>query len=71
MRASVPPGARTVLFRDGREIKSADGGVLELDEARAQGAYRVEVQLPGAPGTPPVPWLVSNPIYFLPPACAY
>ena len=41
--------------------------VLELDEARAQGAYRVEVHLPGAPGTPPVPWLVSNPIYFLPP----
>ena len=66
-RAAVRPGARTVLFRDGREVKSAEGGVLELDEAQAQGAYRVEVQVPGAPGTPPVPWLVSNPIYFLPP----
>jgi hypothetical protein len=66
-RASVPPGARTVLFRDGREIKSADGGMLELDEAMAQGAYRVEVQVPGAPGTPPVPWLLSNPIYLRPP----
>jgi hypothetical protein len=66
-RAAVPPGARTVLFRDGREIKSADAGMLELGEAWAQGVYRVEVQVPGAPGTPPVPWLLSNPIYFLPP----
>ena len=57
-----------MLLRDGREIRSADGGTLELDEAGAQGAYRVEVHVPGAPGTPPVPWLLSNPIYFLPPA---
>ena len=64
--AAVPPGARTVLIRDGREVKSADGGAVELDEALAQGAYRVEVQVPGAPGTPPVPWLLGNPIYFLP-----
>jgi hypothetical protein len=66
-RASVPQGARTVLLRDGREIKSADGGTLELDEALAQGAYRIEVQVPGEPGTPPVPWVLSNPIYFHPP----
>jgi hypothetical protein len=66
-RASVPAGARTVLFRDGRELDSADGGTLELDESMARGAYRVEVQVPGAPGTPPVPWLLSNPIYFHPP----
>ena len=26
-------------------------------------AYRVEVFLPDAPGDPPVPWIVSNPIY--------
>jgi hypothetical protein len=26
--------------------------------------YRVEVRLPGAPGDPPVPWIVSNPIYL-------
>ena len=29
----------------------------------ARGAYRVEVSLPGAPGQPPIPWLLSNPIY--------
>jgi hypothetical protein len=28
------------------------------------GVYRVEVDLAGAPGTPPVPWIVSNPIYL-------
>jgi hypothetical protein len=67
VRAAVPPGARTVLLRDGREIKSSDRDALELDEAAARGVYRVEVQLPGAPGTPPVPWLLSNPIYFRPP----
>lgn len=65
--AAVPPGARTVLLRDGQEIRAEDGGTLRLEEAVAQGAYRVEVQLPGAPGTPPVPWLLGNPIYFLPP----
>jgi hypothetical protein len=67
VNAAVPSGARTVLFRDGREIHAENGGTLRLDEALAQGAYRVEVQVPGAPGTPPVPWLSSNPIYFLPP----
>jgi hypothetical protein len=27
--------------------------------------YRVEMQWPGAPGEPPIPWVVSNPIYVL------
>jgi hypothetical protein len=66
-RAAVPPGGKTVLFRDGREIAAADGGALDFEEAAARGAYRVEVHVPGAPGTPPVPWLLSNPIYFLVP----
>lgn len=65
--AAVPPGARTVLLREGREIQAETGGTLRREEALAQGAYRVEVQVPGAPGTPPVPWLLSNPIYFLAP----
>ena len=25
--------------------------------------YRVEIDIPKAPGNPPIPWLVSNPIY--------
>jgi hypothetical protein len=62
-RATLPRDAQLILIHDGREVGRA------RDELRrgltdARGAYRVEVRLPGAPGTPPVPWLVSNPIYF-------
>jgi hypothetical protein len=27
------------------------------------GVYRIEIQLANAPGRPPIPWIVSNPIY--------
>lgn len=65
--SAVPPGARTVLLRDGVQVKSASGGELRVDMPAADGAYRVEVQLQGRAGTPPVPWILSNPIYFLQP----
>jgi hypothetical protein len=65
--ATVPAGARTVLLRNGGEVSAVDGGALHIQVPSAQGAYRVEVQLRGAPGSPPVPWLLSNPIYFLEP----
>ena len=45
-RPRSPPGARTVLFRDGRELTSADGGALELDESQARG--RLPRRGPGA-----------------------
>ena len=35
-------------------------------EAAGEGTYRVEVYLTNAPGEPPVPWMVSNPIYVRP-----
>jgi hypothetical protein len=62
-RVLPPPGAELVLLQGGREVGRG------RDEIRrglsdAQGAYRVEVRLPGARGSRPVPWLVSNPIYF-------
>ena len=63
-RSVVPPGGELVLLRDGREVtKGRDWVRRTVTEAR--GAYRVEVRLPGAPGSPPMPWLVSNPAYFL------
>ena len=65
--ATVPDGARIVLLRDGQEVAAADGGAVQLDTATATGAYRVEVRLRGAPGKPPIPWVLSNPIYFLTP----
>lgn len=62
-RASMPRGAELFLLRDGREIARA-GNEIRREVSDARGAYRLEVRLPGAPGTPAVPWLVSNAIHF-------
>jgi hypothetical protein len=62
-RAPLPRGAELFLLRDGQEIARA-GGEIRRAVTDVRGAYRVEVRTPDAPGTPPVPWLVSNPIYF-------
>ena len=61
--APQPRGAELLLLRDGREIARGRGEIRHAVTG-ARGAYRVEARMPGAPGTPPVPWLVSNPIYF-------
>ena len=66
-RAPLPPGGELVLLRDGAEIARGRDEIRRVVTG-ARGAYRVEVRIPGAPGTPPVPWLVSNPIYFGEPA---
>jgi hypothetical protein len=58
------PDARITLLRDGEPIATANGGSLERTESPAEGVYRVEVHLPGAPGDPPIAWIVSNPIYL-------
>jgi hypothetical protein len=39
---------------------------LTFDTKGEHGTYRVEVNLSNAPGDPPVPWIVSNPIYMRP-----
>jgi hypothetical protein len=62
-----PPRASLALLRNGDVIRRADGPSLEW-EAGEPGAYRVEAYLPGAPGEPPLPWIVGNPVYVgLPP----
>jgi hypothetical protein len=58
----VPGAARLVLRRNGVEAMSTASAAFDYT-ATEPGAYRVEVLLPGAPGQPPVPWIVSNPIY--------
>jgi hypothetical protein len=63
VRTNAPPGASIALFRDGAVVQTATGSQL-THVTTDPGTYRVEVQLPGAPGTPPVPWIVSNPIYL-------
>ncbi len=61
--AQAPADAHITLLRNGTPIATADGAVLRHDAAAEIAVYRVEVTLPRSPGNPPVPWLVSNPIY--------
>ena len=58
-----PRTRRITVFRDGAPVATGQGERLEHDAAAAPGVYRVEITLPGSPGTPPVPWIMSNPIY--------
>jgi hypothetical protein len=64
-RANLPPGGSLVLLRGGAEVAHAAGQALTYADSRT-GAYRVEARIPGAPGSPPLPWIVSNPIYVGP-----
>ena len=63
VRAAGPPGARIVLLADGQTVASASEPELTF-RANREAAYRVEVHVSKSPGTPPIPWIVSNPIYL-------
>jgi hypothetical protein len=56
------PTATVVLLENGRRIASGTARVHYRAPERAA-LFRVEVYLPEAPGSPAVPWIVSNPIY--------
>jgi hypothetical protein len=60
--ASAPQRPRILLLKDGQEAASSTDSTL-THPTDAAGVYRVEVSVPGAPGQPPVPWIMSNPIY--------
>ena len=62
VKSNAPDGVSVSLLRDGRQVHTAAGPHLEYESSDA-GAYRVEMHWPGAPGTPSIPWVVSNPIY--------
>ncbi len=67
-RAQKPPGGELVLLHNGQEAGRSKTDTLRVATTNPGGAYRVEVHVSSAPGTPPIPWLVSNPIFFSPPA---
>ena len=66
IRVSGPDDVETVLIGNGEVVHSTLGTTLDyqVPDTPTTTAYRVEVRLPGAPGNPPVPWIVSNPIYL-------
>ena len=66
-RVAGPDDATFTLRRNGAPVVAdAPGPTLRYRTPVAPDewtAYRIEVFLPGAPGNPPIPWIVSNPIY--------
>ena len=69
VRVAGPPGTRIVLLADGDPVETVAGGALDFSATRPA-AYRAEVFVPGAPGTPAIPWIVGNPIYVSGPPTA-
>ena len=69
VRTTAPPDSRLRLFKGGRAVAQGTGSRLDHRGPAEPGAYRVEVELPGASGGQ-APWLLSNPIYVggFPPA---
>lgn len=61
--SNAPSGGRVALFRNGAVAETLSGRTMRHVVPAGPAVYRVEVQLPGAPGSPPVPWVVTNPIY--------
>ena len=62
-RAAGPPGAEIALLRNGEVVLTTEAHTLRHTAPAEPAVFRVEVRLPRAPGDPPVPWIVSNPIY--------
>ena len=62
VQSNAPAGSRVVLFRNGAVAETGDRTMRHSVPA-GPAVYRVEIQFPGAPGSPPVPWVVTNPIY--------
>ena len=59
----APAGSTITLFKDGAPIAKSTQAALEFSAAAAPAVYRAEIGLRHAPGEPPVPWIVTNPIY--------
>ena len=62
-RATGPPGAEIALMRNGEVVLTTEDDTLRHTAPAEPAVFRVEVRLPRAPGDPPIPWIVSNPIY--------
>jgi hypothetical protein len=61
--ADAPEDATIALYRDGAAVTHVRGSRLDYDPADGPGVYHVEITMSGTPGTPPVPWILSNPVY--------
>ncbi len=55
-----------VLRKDGKILSQQPFPELRFEAKPGRGTYRVEAYLADAPGDPPVPWIVTNPVYVQP-----
>ncbi len=65
VNASMPLGAQLFVVGDEGESERSMTAPYVSGVEPARGALRVELRVPGRAGRSPVPWIVSNPIYFL------
>ncbi len=63
VKMASPQDARMVLLRNGEVLFDTRDRELHVGVLPEPAVYRVEVYVPGGEGQPPIPWLVSNPIY--------
>jgi hypothetical protein len=63
IEADGPADAALVLIHEGKEIASGPPPSLRRELPAVPGAYRAEVRLSGAPGDPPVPWVMTSTIH--------
>ena len=64
--AIAPAGSQLTLMANGKPVLTVSEPELRYVVPAQPAAYRVEVQAPAAPGSPAIPWIVSNPIYVGP-----
>ena len=60
---NLQPDSRIAVMKGDTIVTDGDGPSLRKTVPATDAVYRVEIRLPRAPGRPPVPWVVTNPIY--------
>ena len=66
--SNAPEGGSIWLFRDGRIVAKGGARALHQELPPGSAVLRAEVWLSGTMERPPLPWIVSNPIYVSRPA---
>jgi hypothetical protein len=70
IHVTAQAGANTVLLRNGVAVQESRAASWRHQTDGNPAEYRVEVTLPDSPGRPPLPWILSNPIFVGIPAVA-
>jgi len=61
--SNAPAGSTTAILKDGERVATSTQAILEFPATAVPAVYRAEIDLQHAPGEPPVPWVITNPIY--------